>query len=229
MRKFLITIFIAALQEGCFFGTFQTAQSLKPGDVDAGWYVSYPLYFNRNVKKRSEEQGIGSYDSRPNVGGFIAYGASPSTDFGLWGSLGEGFGPFGKFQFLGYNRLIPSPIDGALWAGFSYHPIVEGIIGKLALIGSSQLSEYSTLYFGWIGVNSPDYRKLSLPSDDNFWTRLRNLGSFKFFHAIFLGIDLYRKETVKEEFRRLPFGISMEFTLPLVTYPALFFGIQFRK
>ena len=232
MRSFFVALLWIVLllpQEGCFFGTFQTARTLAPGEVDAGWFLTYPLYFNRNVREKSEAEGLGSFDSRPNVGGFMAYGASPILDVGLWGSLGEGVGPFAKLQFLGGASPLPSPIDGALWAGFGYHPVVDGITGKVAVIGGARLSEFSTLYFGWMGVNLPDYRKLQLPYDGTLWSHLRDLGTFKFFHALFLGVDVARRSDVEPRYQRLPFGISMEFTLPLVRYPALFFGVQLKR
>ncbi len=222
-------LFFISLQEGCFFGTFQTAHTMGPGQVDAGWYLTYPLYFNRQTRQHSLRQGIGSFDSRPNVGGFIEYGASEYLDFGLWGSLGEGIGPFGKFQFLGLGSPVAAPLDASVWFGFGYHPVVEGITGRVVLVAGKHLSPYSSVSFGWIGVNMPDYRKLDLPYDGNFWDHLRNLGPFRFFQALFVGIDISRREDVPPAYQKLPFGMTMEFTLPLVPDPALFFGIQFRR
>ena len=41
--KGVVLLAVWPLLSGCFFGTFQTAETLGPGEVNAGWYANYPL------------------------------------------------------------------------------------------------------------------------------------------------------------------------------------------
>ena len=48
------------LSEGCFFGTFRTADTLKPGQVDAGGYINFPVYFSKSEKDSSKADSLGA-------------------------------------------------------------------------------------------------------------------------------------------------------------------------
>jgi len=219
MRIFII-FFVLVISNGCFFGTFQTAETLGPGNVTAGWYANLPLYFVKKDKEASIDDSIGAYET-PNIGGYLLYGAGENIDFGLKGSLGEGVGPVTKIRFL---NEISSPISGAIMLGLAYHPFAQGISLRSDILFSRRLSPFSSIYFGWTGVRSPDYRKVALSGYE-----AKDIEEFYFFHSIFIGVDLKRKSFVDPRARSLPLGLTMEFSLPLTSHPALFFGIQLKR
>ncbi|MCF6192223.1 MAG: hypothetical protein L3J76_03705, partial [Candidatus Hydrothermae bacterium] len=113
---------------GCFFGTFQTAQVVRPGATDWGMFANYPLYLSRQDRQRAE--GAGRVYGLPNVGGYLLYGVGPALDGGLRGSLGEGVGPVLRFQWLG-GASIPSALDGALIGYLGYHPFGQLVTFRL--------------------------------------------------------------------------------------------------
>jgi hypothetical protein len=218
MRVVFIFVFVSLFTTGCFFGTFQTAETLGPGNVTAGWYANLPLYFDKEDKTTSKEKGYGAFE-KPNVGGYLLYGAGDNVDFGLRGSLGEGVGPVAKIRFINEATY---PFSGALMLGLAYHPFAQGISLRSDVLISKRLSPFSSIYFGWTGVRSPDYRKVA-------FFNAKDIEEFDFFQAIFLGVDLRRKSFEDPRKATLPFGLTMEFAFPLTPYPALFFGIQFKR
>ena len=220
MRIISILLFISVFSTGCFFGTFQTAETLGAGNVTAGWYANLPLYFDKSDKEASINAGIGAYET-PNIGGYLLYGAGENIDFGLKGSVGEGIGPVTKIRFL--NELS-FPLSGSLMLGLAYHPFAQGISLRSDLLFSKRLSPFSSIYFGWTGVRSPDYRKVALPQYE-----AKDIEDFDFFQAIFLGVDLRRKSFEDPRRKSLPLGMTMEFSIPLTSHPALFFGIQLKR
>ncbi len=218
MKKFLI-LPIIFLMQGCFFGTFQTAESLKPGDVNAGWYVNIPLYFDASTRNESKQSDNGAYEY-PNVGGYLLYGASNRIGFGIRGSFGEGIGPFTKIQFLDEKITF---LSGAVMAGMAYHPVAQGISLRGDLVFSKRLSLYSSIYWGWTILRVPDYRKLAYEN-----VKIGDIKDFREFNALFVGVDLKRKRR-SSYFKKIPFGMTMEFTVPLTKYPAIFWGFQFTR
>ncbi len=203
------------LLSGCFFGTFQTAETIPAGAVDAAWNVNVPLYFDkqtRNSAKQHNEAYI-----FPNIGGYLAYGASNAAEFGIYGSLGEGIGPFGKIRML---SEYSAPLSFAFLGGFAYHPVAQGISYKLELILSRRLSPFSQIYGGFHYGYQPDYRRDG-PS-------ITSVSTFKTFPEMFIGVDLGRRKGVRRRLRRMPFSLTMELGLPLTPAPAMFMGFQFK-
>lgn len=209
-----IAAVLSLLLSGCFFGTFQTAQTLEPGGVDAGWYVNYPFYFDK--VSREEAKNRGKAYTLPNIGGYIGYGTNGSFDVGLRGSLGEGIGPYGKLRLLN-----ESPFSLGTLFGFGYHPVAQGISLHLDLLVSKRLSRFSSIYTGLEILRMPDYRRGTDAPD------IQDVDEFKQFEAIFFGIKASRKGGGR--YRNLPFGITLEFTFPLTENPALIFGVQFER
>ncbi|MCD6256278.1 MAG: hypothetical protein J7J44_08415 [Deltaproteobacteria bacterium] len=76
MRAFFISgiSLLFLLNAGCFFGTFQTVQTVPPGEVKYGFYANMPVYFNKSDKDASKEKGYGAFVT-PNLGGYLVYGA----------------------------------------------------------------------------------------------------------------------------------------------------------
>lgn len=208
------------VSQGCFFGTFRTADTLRPGEVDAGGYINFPVYFSKVEKDSSKAKGLGAFVT-PNVGGYLEYGASNRATFGVHASLGEGIGPYGRFQFM---RNGPLNIQGAIALGISFHPIAQGIGVRGDLIFSRHLSPYSSIYFGWTGLRSPDYRKIA-----NKHVHVEDIQEFRYFNALFLGVDLMRTWSPNPRKKMLPLGLMMELSIPLTRYPPLFFGFQLHR
>ena len=134
--------------------------------------------------------------------------------------MGEGIGPYGRFQYL---RNGPFGFQGAIALGISFHPIAQGIGFRSDLIFSKHLSPFSSIYFGWTGSRTPDYRKLT------YGLNAEDIQDFEFFNAIFLGVDLMRSWSQGPETRFLPLGLMMELSIPLTKYPPLFFGFQIHR
>ncbi len=214
----VVVSFFILLNTGCFFGTFQTAQTIPPGEVNYGWYATFPVYFSKVDKDTSKARGYGAFVT-PNIGGYLVYGASPTLNFGLRGSAGEGIGPFGKFRFLSESF---APISGAAIFSLGYHPVAQGISGRVDLVFSRQLSPYSSIYYGATYLRSPDYRRLA------YKVKVREIEEFKYFWCVFAGVDLNR-ELANDSGVGIPFGMTLELSLPLVKYPALFFGFQIKR
>jgi hypothetical protein len=203
----------------CFFGTFRTADTLRPGAVDAGGYINFPVYFSK-AEKDSSEENLGGAFVTPNLGGYLEYGASRNSTFGVHASTGEGIGPYGRVRFLDRG---PFGLQAAIAMGITFHPVAEGIGLRGDLIFSKHLSPYSSIYFGWTTVRSPDYRKLAKDSSIN------DIEEFKIFHAVFLGVDLMREWSENPRVKALPLGMTLELALPITRYPALFFGFQIHR
>jgi len=218
MRKVLLFLPLILLVNGCFFGTFQTARPIAPGSVDSGWYVNIPLYANKNV--RESQKSAGTAFTIPNFGGHISYGASDFAEFGIYGSLGEGIGPFGKFLLLSEYSF---PVSSAVLAGFTYHPFAQGISWKLDLILSHAISPYASLYGGFHYGYQPDYRT-NFPSGGDAWS----ISTFRNFQELFIGIELARSRNVRKSLKRMPYSLTMESGIPLVSQPAIFVGFQFK-
>ena len=93
----LIPIFILAFS-GCFFGTFQTAEPVKQGEMDAG------LYLNFSSDPRAKTTTYG--------GGFLGFGVTDNLSLGL-GAGGTGIGPYAKWtayrhpNYYLYFSLVP--------------------------------------------------------------------------------------------------------------------------
>ena len=218
MKKLSLLLPAIVFLNGCFFGTFQTARPIAPGSVDSGWYVNIPLYTNKNV--RESQKSSGTAFTIPNIGGHVSYGASDFAEFGLYGSLGEGIGPFGKFLLLSEDSY---PFSFGLLAGFAYHLFAQGLSWKLDLILSRNISPYASIYGGFHYCYQPDYRT-NLPGDADIW----HVSTFRNFQQLFVGIELARSREVKKSLQKMPYSITMEFGVPLVSQPAIFVGFQFK-
>ncbi len=218
MKKALLFIPFLLILNGCFFGTFQTARPIAPGSVDSGWYVNIPLYANKNVRE-SQKQAHSAF-TIPNFGGHLSYGASHHAEFGIYGSLGEGIGPFGKFLLLSEYSF---PMSFGTIVGFAYHPFAQGISWKLDLVLSRAISPYASLYGGFHYGYQPDYRT-SIPRGKDIWS----ISKFENFQELFMGVELSRKSKVRKGLKRLPYSLTMEFGIPLVSQPAIFLGFQFK-
>jgi len=96
MKRFILIISIAF--GGCFFGTFQTAEPVKQGEMDAG------LYLNFSSDPRAKTTTYG--------GGFLGFGVTDNLSLGL-GAGGTGIGPYAKWtayrhpNYYLYFSLVP--------------------------------------------------------------------------------------------------------------------------
>ncbi len=209
---------------GCFFGTFQTAHVVRPGDTDWGFFGNFPLYLSRGDRNRAESAG--RVYGIPNLGGYLLYGVGPAMDGGLRGSMGEGIGPVLRFQWLG-GASIPSALDGALIGYVGYHPLGQLVTFRLDLLFSFSPSPYSDLYGGFLWEQIPDYAGsaatgLSKVFPEAF--RVTDPGSYR---GVYFGIRMRRR------YGRggwPPAGLALEFAVPLDQGPVpVIFGVQFSR
>jgi len=218
MRLILVVFsFLSFLLQGCFFGTFQTADSLSPGEVDGGWFINYPLYFDQTQRENAREIDSSAFQ-RPNIGGYFAYGASYFLDFGLRASLGEGIGPFAKIsQEIGRRVKVRS----AFILSLLYHPYAQGISARADFVLSKRLSFFSSLYGGWSIARMPDYTKIGIAGNH----KPQEITDFTILNSLFFGVTLSRGIGGK---RFIPSTLVMELNIPIHKRPPIIFGISLK-
>jgi hypothetical protein len=208
MKK-LLSLLPFLIFNGCFLGTFKSAEPIGAGNVEKSVYFNLPLYYSSDY--RNEAKASGTFYSRANLGGMVVFGASDNMDFGLRYDLAEGLGPQLKLRFLHV-----SPISVAVAGGFGYNFFAQGFSWDAELLTSSKISQYSSLYLALLAHHAPDYRNLSKISDYFDVKRFNN------FFAVAFGISFRNFETI-----RFPSGMNMEVVVPFDKYPPIIWGFNF--
>ena len=220
-----IVSFISFISSGCFFGAFQTAETLGAGNVGSAAYIMIPTY----AYSDSTFQDI---VDNMSVGGFFQIGATDNFDVGL--SFGSaGIGASGKL------RLTPShhksqrprktrssssrrhrkshsyynPFDIAVLGNVNYDLWHGGLVPKADLIGSIRMGEYFSLYGGGEIFYAPKITELKVTK------RYVN-------KQIFLGLNVRRSEQTAPGLEWIPTSLYIEFGYPLdIEKKTFMFGI----
>ncbi len=185
---------------GCFFGTFQTAEPIKQGEIDGAIYMNVPAYLNSDHKNNAIYARQAIY---PYFGGFIGMGALDNLSLGVTGSL-LGIGPYAKWtvykprKYEAYLSLVPKLyIDVLLTTTVT--PQIDVIWGARANKVLSWYIFYQLLYSGEGGkIIEPD--TLRIPGE---------VRRFRGFHQyVGFGVDLTGK--IKGQRSPVPLGLRLE-------------------
>jgi len=205
MKRFIPIISIAF--SGCFFGTFQTAEPLKQGEIDGAIYMNIPTYLSMEHKNQAiyAQQSI-----LPYFGGLIGMGALDNLSLGVTGSP-LGIGPYAKWtvykhrKYESYLSLVPKIyIDVLLKKTLT--PQLDVIWGARANKMFSWYLFYQVLYSGEgrkiidIKIIDIDRDTFRIPGEIR---RLRGIHQYVGF-----GVDLTGK--IKGQRSPVPLGLRLE-------------------
>ncbi len=216
-------ILLGIISSGCFFGTFQTAETVGAGNVGSAVYVTVPTYAYSDSTMEDIIESM-------SAGGFFQIGATDNFDVGLFFGT-AGIGAQGKFRFtpggktskrktssrkLSRGRRNVSrnynPFDVAAIVSLNYDLWRGGFVPKGDLIGSFRFGEYFSLYGGGEIFYAP---KLTDTELNKFANR-----------EIFVGFNVRRGEKVSPELDWIPNSLFVEFGYPLdVEKKTFMFGI----
>ncbi|MGB9824157.1 MAG: hypothetical protein ACPLN0_06910 [Candidatus Hydrothermia bacterium] len=207
MKKLLVFLSVPFFS-GCFFGTFRSAEPIGAGNVEKNLYFNVPFYYSRSYKEGARTSG--TYYTGVGLGAMLNFGASDFMDFGAKLDLAEGLGPQWKFRFIHYY-----PLSMAINTGFGYHFVAEGFCWNVDLLASSRISEYSSVYMGFLIHHLPDYTNVTSLS------QYFNIKSFRNFAGFALGFSFSNFEKVKAVK-----SFDVEFVIPVHKYPPLLWGLS---
>lgn len=192
----IILILFVIISNGCFFGTFQTAETLGAGNVGSTAYVTIPTYAYSDTTMEDILESI-------SAGGFFQIGATDNFDVGLFFGT-AGIGAQGKLRFTpGGNTSMRTynPFDAAAIFSLNYDLWHGGLVPKGDLVGSFRFGEYFSLYGGGEIFYAPKLTDIDL-------TRYVN-------REIFLGFNVRRGEKTAPELDWIPNSLYIEFGYPL--------------
>jgi hypothetical protein len=198
MKRFIPIISIAF--GGCFFGTFQTAEPVKQGEIDGAIYMNIPAYLSREHKNQAIYAQQSIY---PYFGGFIGMGALDNLSLGVTGSL-LGIGPYAKWtvykhrKYESYLSLVPKLYIDVFFTT-TVTPQLDVIWGARASKVFSWYLFYQVLYSGEGGkiIGTDTFR---IPGEIR---RLRGIHQYVGF-----GVDLTGK--IKGQRSPVPLGLRLE-------------------
>jgi len=214
-------IMLGVISNGCFFGTFQTAETLGAGNVGSAAYVMLPTYAYSDSTMDDILESL-------SAGGFFQIGATDNFDIGLCFST-AGIGAQGKLRFTpgtskssrsgrtsssrrgrrnrSYNRF-----DAAGILSINYDIWRGGLIPKGDLLSSIRFGEYFSLYGGGQVFYAPKFTDTDLQRELN--------------RQIYMGINVRRGEGTSPEMEWIPSSIFIELGYPLdLEEKAFMFGI----
>jgi len=185
---------------GCFFGTFQTSEPVKPGEIDGAIYMNMPAYLSGDHKNQAiyARQAI-----LPYFGGFIGMGALDNLSLGVTGSL-LGIGPYAKWtaykhrKYEAYLSLVPKLYIDVFFTT-TVTPQLDVIWGARANNVLSWYVFYQVLY-SWEGGKVIEPDTFRIPGE------IRRLRGFH--QYVGFGVDLTGK--VKGQRSPVPLGLRLE-------------------
>jgi|GEM_PF-2837216 len=216
-------VLFVIVSSGCFFGTFQTGETLGAGNVGSTAYVTVPTYA---YSDSTMEDILASM----SAGGFFQIGATDNFDAGLFfGTAGIGaqaklrFTPGGKTlkrkssgrTHSGGRRSAKrsyNPFDAAAIVSLNYDLWHGGLVPKADLVGSFRFGEYFSLYGGGEIFYAPKLTDIEL---NKFVNR-----------EIFMGFNVRRGDNISPGLDWIPNSLFIEFGYPLdVEKKTFMFGI----
>ncbi len=205
-------IVLSALPNGCFFGTFQTAETLGAGNVGSTAYVMIPTYAFSDTTMEDIAENM-------SAGGFFQIGATDNFDLGLF--LGTaGIGAQGKLRLTpgstlkrqkgrtssrsGRRRKKSSynPFNVAAILSVTYNIWKGGLVPKGDLVASMRFGEFLSIYGGGQIFYAPKMY------DTDVTQKYVN-------RQLFGGFNVQRSETVAQELSWIPTSLYIEFGYPL--------------
>lgn len=223
----IIFTLLGLISNGCFFGTFQTAETLGAGNVGSTAYVMVPTYGLLDTSITGEE-----FLESVSAGGFFQIGATNNFDVGLILST-AGIGAQGKLRFTPgarkssrtksgrtrssgrrRRRRSSNPFDVATIITVNYNLWTGGLLPKFDLIGSIRFNEFFSLYGG-----GQLFYIANLDLDESQFNTKMN-------KEVYLGINVRRSEKITPGLDWIPSSLYIEFGYPLdLEERAVLFGI----
>ncbi len=198
---------VLLLFQGCFFGTFQTAQPIMQGEIDFGLYMNIPAYLSEHSKNQSIYEG---YAILPYGGIFGGIGATRNLSIGLSGSF-LGVGPYAKWtvykfpKYESYISIVPHLYVDVLSTSM-LTPQIDFIWGAKTNKVVSWYMAYQVMYSG-TGYKYNELVQGILPKDT-----IRIPGAIRsipgLHHYIAFGVDL--SGNFKGQRSQIPYGLRME-------------------
>ncbi len=207
MKKFLYLLPVLLLN-GCFLGTFRTAEPIGAGNIEKNFYFNFPLYYSDDYK--NDARNAGSFYARPNFGAILTFGASDYMDFALKYDFAYGIGTSMMFRF--FHR---EPLSVSLSGGFGYNFFAQGFTWNMDLLTSARLSPFASLYLGILINHLPDYRGITEGGD------LLKVRKFTNYYGFGLGISL--KNLSSGYFIK---GFGTDIIIPVEKYPPFVWGFS---
>ena len=226
VRNTYIIVFLlllCILLDGCFFGTFQTAETLGAGNVGSTAYVMVPTYAFSDSTMEDIAENM-------SAGGFFQIGATDNFDIGLF--LGTaGIGAQGKLRLTPGRRTSKrrkssrsrstgrrskrssnNPFDAAAIFSINYNLWRGGLIPKGDLVGSIRFGEYFSIYGGGQIFYAPKITETELINYVN--------------RQLFFGFNVRRGEKVNPAMDWIPSSLYIEFGYPFdLEERAFLFGL----
>jgi hypothetical protein len=211
---FLCCLFVLCLlSSGCFFGTFQTAETVGAGNVNSTAYVMIPTYAYTDTTMEDFAENMSG-------GGFFQIGATDNFDVGLF--LGTaGIGAQGKLRFTPGStskskktgrtksrsssrrrKTTTNPFHAAGIVSVTYNIWKGGLVPKGDLVASIRFGEYFSLYGGGQVFYAPKMY------DSDVTEKYVN-------RQLFGGFNIQRSEDISKELEWIPTSLFIEFGYPL--------------
>ncbi len=183
MRRFLIIG--SALLGGCFFGTFQTPETARPGQGTGAVFANFPGFLHPDHSEVARDNNI--YRTW-GFGGYVGGGLMDGLEGGIVG-YAAGLGPYLKIRAWRSKKrrsglrvaslsVMPSLVYGLFTGGYFYPGV--------SLIYGYRPSKYWMWYLYWQGVYFAGWTADTMPQ---LWGTV-NKGFLKDLHNYFaVGID----------------------------------------
>jgi hypothetical protein len=213
---FLSCLFVLSLlASGCFFGTFQTAETVGAGNVSSTAYVMIPTYAYSDTTMEDFAENM-------SAGGFFQIGATDRFDVGLFFGT-AGIGAQGKLRLTPGStakekrtvrktrtrssrrkrrKTTVNPFHAAAIVSATYNIWKGGLVPKGDLVASIRFGEYVALYGGGQIFYAP---KLY---DTDVSAKYVN-------RQIFAGFNVERGEDISKQLEWIPTALYIEFGYPL--------------
>lgn len=212
---FLSCLFgLGLLSSGCFFGTFQTAETVGAGNVSSTAYAMIPTYAFTDTTMEEIAENI-------SAGGFFQMGATDNFDIGLFfGTAGIGAqgklrltpGSTAKSKTIRKTRTRSSsrrrrktsvmPFHAAAIVSATYNIWKGGLVPKGDLVASIRFSEFFSLYGGGQIFYAPKMY------DTDVTAKYVN-------RQLFVGFNVERSEDISKQLEWIPTALFIEFGYPL--------------
>jgi len=215
--RFWPVLFVFFFFSGCFYGTFQTADTLGRGKSELTAYTFAPSYISQKERNKAKEN---DYVAPGALGLVYQVGVAEHADAGIQ-FLPYAVGVNGKF---GLGSRLPG-VELASFVSLNYLLGRAQIAPKVSIIAGKDFGGVS-LYGGGEFFRGPDWEKQVHPGEKNSVSDIPDLpdgGS----GALFLGARISTGNAGLES-RWIPQALYFELSVPLdVKYRMVLFGIGF--
>ncbi len=224
MYSLSLVLMISIFSSGCFFGTFQTAETVGAGNVASAAYVMIPTY-------AYTDSTMEDFAENMSAGGFFQMGATDRFDVGLFlGTAGIGAqaklrltpGSTGKSRKVSRRptrsarrtrKTTTNPFHVAAIVSATYNLWKGGLVPKGDLVASMRFNEYFSIYGGGQIFYAP--KMYDIDVTEKYVNR-----------QFFGGFNIQRSEDISEQLQWIPTSLYIEFGYPLdIEKKTAMFGI----